>query len=109
MIDICSPFQFDSFVNNDHYLVTLFTPIYIFSQKSGNSTKKNIILSKPSHYHHASTSPGLGFSSMMMVVKRSPLLKLLFPVSFPDCVLRGGTGDEAQGLNVATLPLVSEF
>lgn len=79
MIDICSPFQSASFVNNDHYLVTLFTPIYIFSQKSGNSTKKNIILSKPSHYHHASTSPGLGFSSMMMVVRDHLCLNYSFP------------------------------
>lgn len=79
MIDICSPFQSDSFVNNDHYLLTLFTPIYIFSQKSGNSTKKNIILSKLSHYHHASTSPGLGFSSMTMVVRDHLCLNYSFP------------------------------
>ena len=51
-MDVYSPFPFDSFVNNDKYLITLFTPIYIFTQKSGNCAK-NAILSKSSHYHHA--------------------------------------------------------
>ena len=61
LMDIYSPFPFDSFVNNDKYLITLFTPIYIFTQKSSNCAK-NAILSKSSQYHHAYTSPGLGFS-----------------------------------------------
>lgn len=77
-MDIYSPFLFDSFINNDKYLITLFTPIYIFTQKSGNCAKKNAILSKPSHYHHAYTSPGLGFSSLMKIVKRLSMLQLLF-------------------------------
>ena len=77
-MDIYSPFPFDSFINNNKYWITLFTPVYIFTQKSGNCANKNAILSKPSHYHHAYTSPGLGSSSLMMIVKRLSRPQLLF-------------------------------
>lgn len=60
MIEISSLFQFNSFVNNDHYLVSLFTPICMLARSLGGSTKKNLPLPP---------CLALSFSSMRMVVR----------------------------------------
>lgn len=75
-------------------MVTLFTSICIFRQTPGNSPKKKII--KAFHYHHTSTSSGLGFL-YEDGGERPSGLKLLFSISFPDFVLRAGAEEDAQG------------
>lgn len=99
MTDLYSSFQFDSFVNNDHYLVTMFTPIYIFSQKSDNNIKKIITLLMPYHYQYSSMSLDLGFSSMKMVLRDHLCLSYTFPSVFLTVSYGGRAGEDAQGLN----------
>lgn len=51
MIEISSPFLFKTFLNIDHFGVTLLTPICIFGRKPGNGTK-NIIKTFPLLHLH---------------------------------------------------------
>lgn len=96
MIEVSSPFQFNSFLNIDHFLVTLFTPICIFGRKPGNGTK-SIIKTFPLPHLHQPRGPRLFIYEDGG--ERSSLLHLHFPINFPDCVLRGGAGENPQGLN----------
>lgn len=94
MIEESSPFQPNSFVSNSNYFLdNLFTPILIFSRKAGNGTK-NIIETFPlSHLHQ------LRDAKVLIYVdggETPPLLRQLCSISFPDCALRGGAGENPQ-------------
>lgn len=94
MIEKSSPFQFNSFVNNsDHFWVTLLTPIFTFSRKPGNGTKNIIKTFLLSHLHQLRDPRFLTYED---VGERPPLHKLLFSISLPDCVRKGGAGENPQ-------------
>lgn len=69
MIEISSLFQFNSFVNNDHYLVSLFTPICMFSQKPWRQYKEEFT---------TATMPGTQFLIYEDGGERPPLLSYSF-------------------------------